>query len=51
MNNLPQKSRKKIRFFRKSSPFIDILKYLAVMLAIIWLIGAGTERLGYNWQW
>jgi polar amino acid transport system permease protein len=51
MNSLSQKAKKKIRFFRKHASLIDILKYLAVILAVIWLISSGTERLGYNWQW
>ncbi|MDO9111593.1 MAG: amino acid ABC transporter permease, partial [Desulfatirhabdiaceae bacterium] len=51
MNSLSQKAKNKIRFFRNPSPLVDVLKYLAVVLAFIWLIGAGTEKLGYNWQW
>ncbi len=51
MNSLSQKAMKRIRFFRNDSPLVDILKYLAVILAIIWLISSGTEKLGYNWQW
>ena len=51
MNSLSQKAKKNIRFFRNPSPLVDVLKYLAVILAVIWLISAGTERLGYNWQW
>ena len=30
---------------------VDVLKYVAVILAIIWLINTGSQRLGYNWQW
>jgi len=51
MIGLSQNAKKKNRFFRYPSALIDVLKYLAVMLAIIWLISAGTEKLGYNWQW
>jgi polar amino acid transport system permease protein len=51
MNKLPRKSKKIFRFFRNPHPLIDVLKYLAVMLAVIWLISSGTESLGYNWQW
>ncbi len=51
MNSLSRKAKKKISFFRNPSALIDILKYLAVILAVIWLISAGTEKLGYNWQW
>ncbi len=51
MNSLSQKAKIIIRFFRSPHPRIDVLKYLAVMLTGICLISAGTERLGYNWQW
>jgi polar amino acid transport system permease protein len=37
--------------FHKHSPIIPILKYSVVMLAICWFLNAGTESLGYNWQW
>ena len=30
---------------------VDILKYLAVVGSITWLILRGAESLGYNWQW
>ncbi|MDM8548819.1 amino acid ABC transporter permease [Desulfobacterales bacterium HSG2] len=30
---------------------IDIIKFLLVTGAIIWLMTRGAERLGYNWQW
>jgi len=33
------------------SAVIDILKFLVVSAAVVWLMGRGTERLGYNWQW
>ncbi len=51
MNSLSQKKRKTIRFFHIHSTFIDILKYLAVIFAMVWLISSGTQKLGYNWQW
>jgi len=51
MNSLSRKTKKNIRFFRSPSPLIDVLKYLAVILAVIWLISVGTEKLGYYWQW
>jgi polar amino acid transport system permease protein len=38
-------------FFRKHSPIPDILKFTAVILAVIWLLYTGTRQLGYNWQW
>jgi polar amino acid transport system permease protein len=37
---------------RRLSPIIiDILKYLALMAVLVWLLARGTERLGYTWQW
>lgn len=33
------------------SAVIDTLKFLIVSAAVVWLMGRGTERLGYNWQW
>ncbi|WP_419787801.1 amino acid ABC transporter permease [Pseudodesulfovibrio sp.] len=30
---------------------LDTGKYLLVMAGIIWLLAAGSTRLGYNWQW
>lgn len=35
----------------KRSDLIDIIKFVAVVVFLIWLISRGTERLGYNWQW
>jgi len=35
----------------RRSPLIDVIMFLVVMVVLIWLIGRGTERLGYNWQW
>lgn len=35
----------------KRPVLIDILKFLGVIAAIVWLMSRGTERLGYNWQW
>ncbi|MHC1744111.1 MAG: amino acid ABC transporter permease [Syntrophobacteraceae bacterium] len=29
----------------------DILKFLALVGALIWLVGRGTEQMGYHWQW
>lgn len=29
----------------------DVLKYLAVVAGITWLMISGTQRLGYHWQW
>jgi len=35
----------------RRSDFIDILKFLLVIGAIIWLMVRGSENMGYNWQW
>lgn len=51
MNSLSQKAKKKIRFFHHPPPIIDVLKYFSVILAVCWILNAGTESLGYNWQW
>jgi len=32
-------------------PWVDIIKFLLVIVALSWLLYRGTERLGYNWQW
>ena len=32
-------------------PWVDLIKFLLVMVALSWLLYRGTERLGYNWQW
>jgi polar amino acid transport system permease protein len=34
-----------------TSPWVDIIKFLLVIVALSWLLYRGTERLGYNWQW
>jgi polar amino acid transport system permease protein len=31
--------------------WLDIVKFLLVILALAWLLYRGTESLGYNWQW
>lgn len=33
------------------SALIDIVKFLLVAAAVVWLLAAGSRRLGYNWQW
>ncbi len=38
------------RRLQRSSTF-DVAKFVAVLLGITWLLIAGTERLGYHWQW
>jgi polar amino acid transport system permease protein len=29
----------------------DILKFLALVIALVWLLGRGTDQMGYHWQW
>jgi polar amino acid transport system permease protein len=40
-----------LRLSFTSLPWVDIIKFLLVMVALGWLLYRGTERLGYNWQW
>jgi polar amino acid transport system permease protein len=35
----------------KCSQLLDVLKFLVVISLLLWLLGRGTEKLGYNWQW
>ena len=44
-------SKKRLFNLIKVSDLLDILKYLAVVAFLVWLMARGTERLGYNWQW
>jgi polar amino acid transport system permease protein len=37
--------------YAKRSPIVDVMAFLLVMAVLIWITGAGTTRLGYNWQW
>lgn len=30
---------------------VEVLKYVALMMALAWVLARGTERLGYHWQW
>lgn len=45
------KFREKTWSILKSSPLLDVIKFLLVIAALTWLMARGTERLGYNWQW
>jgi polar amino acid transport system permease protein len=45
------KFREKAWSFLKSSPLMDVTKFLLVIAALTWFMARGTERLGYNWQW
>ena len=33
------------------SPVADVIQYLLLMGALVWLAGRGAESIGYNWQW
>ncbi|UCG14449.1 MAG: amino acid ABC transporter permease [Deltaproteobacteria bacterium] len=35
----------------KRSPLVDVVKFSLLIMAIVWFMARGTERLGYNWQW
>lgn len=37
--------------FIRASTVFDIVKFLLLLTVIIWMTAAGTERLGYHWQW
>jgi polar amino acid transport system permease protein len=51
MTGLSLKTQKKIPLFHNRSPIIAFVKYAGIMLSICWVLNAGTESLGYNWQW
>ena len=36
---------------RNKRIIIDLAKFMALAVILIWLADKGTERLGYNWQW
>lgn len=36
---------------RRQSNTVAVIKFVLLLGAIVWLLDAGTERLGYNWQW
>jgi polar amino acid transport system permease protein len=36
---------------QKTRQIIDIAKFLFFSAAVIWLLGAGTAKTGYHWQW
>ena len=38
------------RFLRQST-LVDVAVFLCVVAAMTWLMGRGTVRLGYHWQW
>ncbi len=41
-----------VTFLRlRPADWLDIIKFLAVIAAIVWLMIRGSEQMGYNWQW
>lgn len=36
---------------RKTRPLLDLLGFCLLLGGLTWLTWAGSERLGYNWQW
>lgn len=51
MNMLGAQSQKSVWAKLKRSPLLAVIKFILVILAIIWLMARGTERLGYLWHW
>ena len=49
MAGLETQKRSNRRLFR--SPYIDILQFIALLLALGYLFSLGLGNLGYNWQW
>jgi polar amino acid transport system permease protein len=37
--------------FRSRSGWIDVVKFLALVAVLTWVMYRGTGRLGYHWQW
>lgn len=37
------------RFYR--SPWRDILQFVLLVAALVWLVSVSSAQLGYNWQW
>ncbi|MGE5840255.1 MAG: amino acid ABC transporter permease, partial [Deltaproteobacteria bacterium] len=35
----------------KRSPLADLGAFIGLLAALAWVSGAGTSKLGYNWQW
>lgn len=33
------------------STVVDSVKYLALVVGVVWLLVSGSDSLGYNWQW
>jgi polar amino acid transport system permease protein len=36
---------------KPTRPLADVIKFLVVIGALVWLIARGSQGLGYNWQW
>lgn len=51
MNDQSKRGEKGVWSKLKRSSAIDIGKFVLLLFAVFWLLKAGTERLGYNWQW
>lgn len=43
--------RKKLNFFGRKSPLIDMAQLAALLGVIGWLIYSGAMEMNYNWQW
>ena len=45
----PRAARRRHRWWRSRS--FDVIQFLALGVAVIWLTLRGAESMGYNWQW
>lgn len=43
--------RKKVDYFGRKSPLIDMAQLAVLLSAVVWLIYAGAAEMNYNWQW
>ncbi|MCF8049841.1 MAG: amino acid ABC transporter permease [Desulfobacterales bacterium] len=48
---MPSTEKNRILETMSRVPAWDLIKFAALVSAAIWLLGRGTEALGYNWQW
>ena len=43
--------RKKVDYFGRKSPLIDMAQLVVLLSAVAWLIYVGAAEMNYNWQW
>lgn len=51
MTGLSLNAKKTFPFLYKHTSTVPVLKFSGILLAVCWVLDAGTESLGYNWQW